>query len=363
MKYISLFFIFLLLMLISSCSLNITSSRFNLKPALYNIEGLNSEYNDYNSNAPPQPYGFDTYVIYSTDFASAGNNFDIFYGKINLFFNDIGGAIGTFFESKRVAPFLKNKCNSNNNEFGPILMNNKFYEYGGAYDGNLYHMLAFENLFNSGKISSLDVFLFASDRTEDIADMTNDLNIYFYTEKDGIKKFFGNSGFDEAYPTYDFNNRTMYFSSNRDGSGTFSIYKCANSSGADLDYFLADSYNGSAIQLVSELDSTSDDKCPFVMYNGSIMVFASNRPGGYGGYDIYYSRLDNTNNRWGTPVNMGGLINSGFDEYRPSIYYVKFNTNSGGGFTYSNVMIFSSNRTGGKGGFDLYLALLPYYLY
>lgn len=45
------------------------------------------------------------------------------------------------------------------------------------------------------------------------------------------------------------------------------------------------------------------------------MVFASNRDGGYGGFDLYYSVL--LNNEWSEPVNFGPKINAEYDDYRP----------------------------------------------
>ena len=101
--------------------------------------------------------------------------------------------------------------------------------------------------------------------------------------------------------------------------------------------------NETPIQVVKEsvLSSSSNDKCPFI--NGDLIVFSSDRDGGYGGYDLYYSRF--VNNQWSPPINFGDKINSSSDEYRPIT------------FTFINdidIMIFSSNRSGGRGGFDLY---------
>ena len=75
------------------------------------------------------------------------------------------------------------------------------------------------------------------------------------------------------------------------------------------------------------------------------MVFTSNRPGGMGGYDLFYSFYEN--GTWSTPVNFGDKINTPYDEYRPIVKSY--------GYEFTNdFMIFSSNRPGGQGGFDLY---------
>jgi hypothetical protein len=80
-----------------------------------------------------------------------------------------------------------------------------------------------------------------------------------------------------------------------------------------------------------------------------LLVFSSDRPGGFGGYDLYYSQK--TSNGWTEPVNFGPKINSEFDEYRPVVSDHPDFAN--------RLMIFSSNRPGGLGGFDLYFVGIP----
>ena len=100
--------------------------------------------------------------------------------------------------------------------------------------------------------------------------------------------------------------------------------------------------------IVDEVNSDYNDKTPFVYYRA--MVFASDRPGGMGGYDLYYSIFKNGN--WGSPVNFGPGINTEYNEYRPVIGYNSAFTNK--------FMIFSSDRPGGKGGYDLYFRGLSF---
>lgn len=73
------------------------------------------------------------------------------------------------------------------------------------------------------------------------------------------------------------------------------------------------------------------------------LYFSSNRPGGYGGKDIYVSRLM-ANGRWGTPQNLGPKINTVGDESCPFIH------------ADNQTMYFTSNGLTGYGGDDLFLA-------
>lgn len=56
---------------------------------------------------------------------------------------------------------------------------------------------------------------------------------------------------------------------------------------------------------------------PAISQDGQRLYFHSNRPGGYGGYDIWMSQK--TGGAWQEPVNMGPEINTPFDEKEPSI--------------------------------------------
>jgi hypothetical protein len=163
---------------------------------------------------------------------------------------------------------------------------------------------------------------------------------------DGQQRLFGpssvtivNSVYDDLYPTINQNKSKLFFCSNRENE-SFDIYSIDLNSEVLLHDYLT-SENSVQIFKESVLSSNSNDKCPSI--NGNILVFASDRDGGYGGYDLYYSQF--INNQWSTPVNFGDKINSSSDEYRPITFSF---------FNYSDLMIFSSNRPGGKGGFDLY---------
>ena len=152
---------------------------------------------------------------------------------------------------------------------------------------------------------------------------------------------FLNSEFDDMYPTFNSDNSMIYFCSNRAGDN-FDFYYVNINSENGIESLLSDN-SSYEITRDSTLSSNADDKCPFIFETK--MVFASDRVGGFGGFDLYYSNFENGD--WSEPVNFGEKVNSEFDEYRPILI------NEGVSET-QTMMVFSSNRPGGLGGFDLY---------
>ncbi|HFC01222.1 MAG TPA: hypothetical protein ENJ53_10500 [Phaeodactylibacter sp.] len=80
---------------------------------------------------------------------------------------------------------------------------------------------------------------------------------------------------------------------------------------------------------------------PTISADGKHLYFASNRPGGFGGMDIYVS--ENTDGEWSAPKNLGPTVNSAGNEIFPFI-------NDEG------VLFFSSNGHKGLGGLDVFYA-------
>ncbi|RKZ24795.1 hypothetical protein DRQ20_06360, partial [bacterium] len=55
-------------------------------------------------------------------------------------------------------------------------------------------------------------------------------------------------------------------------------------------------------------NSPYDEGAPFISADGTVIYFTSDRPGGMGGEDIWFSKLKD--GRWGPPINMGSPINT-----------------------------------------------------
>lgn len=83
------------------------------------------------------------------------------------------------------------------------------------------------------------------------------------------------------------------------------------------------------------------DSQPSISPDGSLLFFTSNRPGGFGGRDIWLCIRDQ-HGAWGVPINAGEAVNTPFDEVTPWIA------------PDCRTLYFSSNGHPGIDGFDVY---------
>ncbi|MEO8472373.1 MAG: OmpA family protein [Chryseolinea sp.] len=77
---------------------------------------------------------------------------------------------------------------------------------------------------------------------------------------------------------------------------------------------------------------------PYISEDGNTLYFSSDKPGGYGGMDLY--KVGRVNGTWSTPFNLGPSINTEEDEAFP--------------FIAKNTLYFASNGHGGLGGLDIF---------
>ncbi len=71
-----------------------------------------------------------------------------------------------------------------------------------------------------------------------------------------------------------------------------------------------------ATKLRKEINTKYWETHAYISDDGTTLIFASDRPGGFGGLDLYISKL-NAEGEWGTPVNAGPEINTPMNEDRP----------------------------------------------
>lgn len=84
------------------------------------------------------------------------------------------------------------------------------------------------------------------------------------------------------------------------------------------------------------------DSAPSIAPDNQALYFCSNRPGGYGGIDIYVT-YKNEKGFWEEAINMGPIINTAADEQAPFIH------------ADNKTLYFSSNGWPGFGGSDLFV--------
>ncbi len=137
----------------------------------------------------------------------------------------------------------------------------------------------------------------------------------------------------ESQPSVTSDGKTLYFISDRDGGlGGYDIYKTTKDKDGEW---------GIPENLGPGINTAGNEKAPFIHTDSQTLYFSSDGLMGLGGYDIFYSRL-NENGLWSEPKNIGYPINSFDDD-------VGFFVSTDGHYGY-----FASNKFDGFGGWDLY---------
>ena len=96
-----------------------------------------------------------------------------------------------------------------------------------------------------------------------------------------------------------------------------------------------------AVNLGRNVNSPHSDHHSILSPDGKSLYVTSGRPGGLGGEDIYVTTRDHTG-AWGPLVNLGSLVNSDKDDRCPTLT------------PDSRVFLFDSERPGGYGGKDIW---------
>jgi hypothetical protein len=146
-----------------------------------------------------------------------------------------------------------------------------------------------------------------------------------------------NSSSYDAYPSVSADGLTLFMHSNRPGGyGGYDIWMTTRQSKGD-------SWT-TPVNLGSTVNSSAIDSDPCISHDGLVLFFTSLRPGGYGIADMYLLRRTTMQDSWDSPVNLGPIVNSSPDQGNASI--------SADGLT----LYFASGRPGGQGDWDLWQA-------
>lgn len=127
--------------------------------------------------------------------------------------------------------------------------------------------------------------------------------------------------------------KTLFYSSDKPGGyGGRDIYKATMKEDSTFTNFE---------NLGPKINTSFNEDCPYIYKNGS-MYFASEAHGSMGGFDIFYIKYDSAANEWQEPINLGYPINTTDDD---RFYYITDDGKWG---------YFSSARASGENLHDIY---------
>lgn len=285
-----------------------------------NMEELNSEYDDYNSNLSFLHERFQIY--FSSNRNSKGGDFDIVGHPLDFSYHEEDDVLNISIpnDNSKEETVILPVINTDKNEFGPY----SFY----SGDDMIFMYASNSSIHGEYDIKYIEYTNWNYSGREQVVSVPKSIP--------ALEKYK-----DDLYPSLTNDGEAMYFCSNYNDT-VFNIYKADY--GIEIDAAQFENNSDVAVTKDSLLSSGYDDKCPFI--NENLMVFTSNREGGFGGYDLWYSYL--VNDAWSEPINFGSTINTEYDEFRPITFHVI-------DYELIDLMIFSSNRPNGCGGFDLYI--------
>lgn len=140
-----------------------------------------------------------------------------------------------------------------------------------------------------------------------------------------------NTVYEDAAPCATANGRVMYFASERPGTyGGNDIWRTERTP-----------WGWTEPENVYELNSAWDERHPCISFDGAHIIFTSTRPGTMGGQDLWSSHR--TGSGWGAPFNLGSPVNTTADD------------NCATRTLRGRTMALASNRAGGMGDQDIYM--------
>jgi hypothetical protein len=335
--------IFILIIITTACNKAPKTKNWN-QNALFpdsavNLGDINSQYDDYNSILPETHFG--KALIFSSNRRTSGSDFDLIFEPFHASWywetSELVVDNSYYWQETNWVAQLLDKTPSSGNQFGPYSIS-----FDTLIDGTdkIIHLLACSN--NNGSYTYQEEFVYQeSSLNGELGEVKGPFSIAGISDPERqYVSFFGPTVNTIDIIGINANEFTqMYF--NKTSNGESNIFRINIPDSLNFIQFLTDTIEYPQ-EIVPELNSEGNDFCPFI--NGNFMVFASDRAGGYGGYDLYYSYYNGTT--WSEPVNFGDKINTAYDEFRPVPVNVQEFLN--------DLLIFSSNRPGGQGGFDLY---------
>lgn len=207
-------------------------------------------------------------------------------------------------------------------EFGPLLQGNRLYYSAARPKGFFTKMLNLRN-------NSVFYDIYAADRTQPTQ-----------YGKPKLVKGALKSAYHDGPLCFSPDGQTVYFTRSNQQKGKL---KRDNTEHAQLQLLEA-TWNGKKFAEAKPLPLNSDQYSsghPALSPDGQWLVFASNRPGGQGGTDLW--KVQRKGKEWGNPENLGPAVNTPQDEQFPTI-------------SPDGSLFFASSGHPGLGGLDIFWA-------
>lgn len=169
------------------------------------------------------------------------------------------------------------------------------------------------------------------------------------SQEDFYLSYFSENGWQKALPAGEpLNTRNNEGAQTLASNGKYMYFTACDKSGGlgscDI-YFSSYNHGGWSVpfNLGWPVNTAGWESTPSISADGNLLIFSSNRPGGSGGKDLWYSVMTNKGT-WANPVNIGKTINTDGDEMSPFIHFD------------GKTLYFASDGRPGMGGFDIYMS-------
>ena len=208
--------------------------------------------------------------------------------------------------------------------------NSEFSDFGGSFQGGQLYFTSARNISRKNYGWNDQPFL-------DIYSVTkNEDGTYAQAENIGSPV---NSKYHDADVSFSPDGKTVYFSRESFFENSFEKSKSNKLGVVHLFKATRDGLKWTKVEGFSINNSKYSLKNPSVSADGKYLFYASDMPGGFGGFDLYRSEI--TNEGLGTPENLGQKVNTEGQEMFPFI-------------SSNGTLYFSSNGHLGMGGLDVF---------
>lgn len=153
------------------------------------------------------------------------------------------------------------------------------------------------------------LYIYSDEGNGDIY-FTNSLSEDTWSEPLALSENINSSGYNEKSVSQTADGNTLFFASNRPGGyGGFDIYYSTKNRKGEW---------GPSKNLGQVINTEGDEDGTFIQFDGKTLYFSSTGHSGMGGFDIYKSEYDSTSSEWSNPENLGYPLNTPDDD----IYFV-----------------------------------------